>query len=195
MMGPLLTGSLFKGRDGAQGVALPAQIMRPLQAMRTLGQAMERGLAARRGYPAMLAGRLLDSLLDQGSFLPALDGVAGFGPRKSPHPQPRDQGSDALHLRHPLHLVGAVLKPHHAQLILPTRDIAALAQALSGLIEARLGCGPAWRGHAKEGRQAELAIAPDLRLDLTLSPGLVDPLFINSALRGCVLDLRLGLRA
>lgn len=154
-----------------------------MQPMRALG----RGLAERRAYPGNLTARLIDALLEEGSFLPGLEGMPGFTSRV--------QASGAVCLRNPAQLVGAVLEPHRARLILALPDHDRLAQdTLSTLIAARFGVDPVWRGRDTGGRGCTLVLWQNLQLDLVVEPGRVDPLFIGSALPGCEVMLQVRMQ-
>jgi len=145
--------------------------------------ALHRSRAARRALPGLLAARLIDQLLTEGSFQGALDGIAGFAPRGGPEGQ--------TWLRHPGHLAGAQLTPQRAALILALPDHAAFAhETLSTLLAARLGRAPVWQAQPEGALETRLPLGAGLALGLAVVPGPVDPLFINSALPGLTLHLR-----
>ncbi len=154
-----------------------------MQPVRALG----RERAARRAYPGALAARLIDTLLEEGSFQTAFDGLPGFTSRQ--------QSSGMICLRNPTHLVGALLDTSEARLILALPDHDGFAQdTLSTLIETRFGTAPVWRGRDAGGRHCLLTLWQNLRLALNVVPGRVDPLFIGSALPGCELVLQVRLQ-
>lgn len=162
-----------------QMAAFTGKLASPAQSM------MARTRASQRAWPGAVVGRLVDHLLNQGSFAEALCAVPGFTSRR---------GADGITcLRNETHLCGAILTPRSAALQFAVTGAEAFAGGtLTTLLQRRFGTLPAWHGTAA-GVDIALHLAPGMTLAIRVADAAVDPLFIGRQLPGLSVDLSVEL--
>ena len=165
--------------------ALPLRPQRMAQALLSAPvAAMSRSLAAHRAWPGAVVGQLIDHLLQEGSFVGALDDQPGFAHRR--------MADGKQYLRHQTRLCGASVTPRAVMLQFAQSGATIFArQTLSTLIEQRFGHVPLWLPTDEAGLRHDLSLAPGLVLSLATSEAEVDPLFIGGALPGMAVTLSL----
>ena len=146
---------------------------------------MVRARTGQQAWPGAVIGRLVDHLLNQGSFAEALSRVTGFTSRR---------GTDGIIcLRNETHLCGAILTPRSAALQFAVTGAEAFAgSTLTTLLQSRFGTLPAWHGTAA-GVEIGLHLAPGMTLAIRVADASVDPLFIGRQLPGLSVDLSVEL--